>query len=160
VKYIERFADRFFPYGYEDSWSVDCGLQTAPVVSNPAGTLTATGDARTIGNSITFTDAVNTPFTSTMATNNWVLRTSGGVFRITAFTSTSQVTATVVNVPEAINAYTGQILSDGKGYTIWQPVTSIGGLTQLVGQTVTGVADGAVVPSTVVSAQGSVTLSQ
>ena len=39
-------------------------------------------------------------------------------------------------------------------------MTAIGGLTQLIGQTVTGVADGAVVPSTVVSAQGSVTLSQ
>src|SRR5262249_16205565 len=58
------------------------------------------------------------------------------------------------------NAYTGQILSDGKGYSIWQPVTTIGGLTQLIGQTVTGVADGVVVPSTVVSAPGNVTLSQ
>jgi hypothetical protein len=50
--------------------------------------------------------------------------------------------------------------SPATGYTIWQPLTSIGGLQQLVGMTVTGVADGAVVPSTVVSAPGNVTLSQ
>jgi hypothetical protein len=160
VKYIERFADRFFPYGYEDSWSVDCALQTAPAFSFPGNLPTIAGDARTVGNTVTISDTVNTPFTSTMATNNWVVRTGGGIYKITVFTSTSQVTATVQNIPEFANPYTGQPLPDGKGYTIWQPVTSIGGLTQLIGQTVTGVADGAVVPSTVVSAQGSVTLSQ
>ena len=160
VKYIERFADRFFPYGYEDSWSVDCGLQTAPAFSFPAGALVITGDARAIGNSVTLTDVINSPFTSTMATNAWVVRTGGAIYTITVFTSSSVVTATVKNVPESVNLYTGQPSPDGKGYSIWTPVTAIGGLTQLIGQTVTGVADGAVVPSTVVSAQGSVTLSQ
>jgi hypothetical protein len=159
VKYIERFSDRYFPYGYEDSWSVDCGLQTAPAFQFPSG-LTFSGDARVVGNSVTLFDATNAPFTSAMATNAWVVRAGGGIFTITAFTSSSQVTATVTNIPESIDIYTGQPVPDGKGYTIWQPVTLIGGLTQLVGQTVTGVADGAVVPSTVVSAPGNVTLSQ
>jgi hypothetical protein len=159
VKYIERFADRFFPYGHEDAWSVDCALQTAPAFQFPGG-LTGSGDASTIGNAVVLSDTTNSPFTSGMASGNWIVRWAGGIYKITAFTSSSQVNTTVVDPANTLDPYTNQPESDGKGYTIWQPVTSIGGLTQLVGQTVTGVADGVVVPSTVVSAPGNVTLSQ
>jgi hypothetical protein len=159
VRYIERFSDRFFLYGHEDAWSVDCALQTAPAFGFPGG-LTGSGNASTIGNTVTLFDTTNAPFTSAMATNHWIVRWAGGIYQITAFTSSSQVTTSVVDPANTLNPYTGQPEPDGKGYSIWQPVTVIGGLTQLVGQTVTGVADGVVVPSTVVSAQGSVTLSQ
>jgi hypothetical protein len=159
VQYVERLADRFFPYGVEDAWSVDCGLQTAPQVSSQPGFLTVSGNASAIGNTVTLLDS-DADFTSTMATNNWVLRTGGGIYKITAFTSATQVTATVVRVPSLINAYTGQALSDPLGYTIWQPVTTVSGLTQLAGQSVVGVADGVAIGPITVSGGGAVTLPQ
>jgi hypothetical protein len=156
VQYVERMADRYFPYGAEDSWSVDCGLQTVPQVS-PTTTLTITGAANAVGNSVTLSDAIGTPFTSTMASNNWIVRAGGGIYSVTAFTSSSQVTATVVRVPTQVNAYTNSAYPVG-GYSIWQPVSTVTGLTQLAGQTVIGVADGAAIGPLSVSASGSVAL--
>lgn len=158
VQYVERMADRFFPYGYEDSWSVDCALQTVPQVS-PTGTLSISGNASAVGNSVTLTDTGDAPFTSTMASNNWVVRAGGGIYEITAYTSTSVVTATIVQVPSLLNPYTNLAYAVTGGYTIWQPVSTVTGLVQLIGQQITGVADGSVVPLTTVSATGSITLS-
>lgn len=156
VQYVERMADRYFPYGYEDSWSVDCGLQTAPEAS-PAGMLTITGAANTVGNSVTLTDTVDAPFTNTMATNRWIVRAGGGIYEITGYTSTSIVTATVSRVPSLINAYSG-IATLVIGFTIWKPVTTVSGLTQLEGQSVVGVADGAPIGPLTVSNTGTVVL--
>lgn len=158
VQYVERMADRFFTYGYEDSWSVDCALQTA-AFSSPSGALAITGDGSTVGNSVTLTDTTDAPFTNAMATNNYIVRAGGGIYKITAFTSSSQVTATVQRVPTQLNPYTNTPFTVRGGFTIWQPVTTVSGLTQLIGQSVTGVADGVVVPATTVSASGTVTLS-
>ena len=36
VQYIERMAERIFPYGMEDAWCVDAGLQTAPFYAGQA----------------------------------------------------------------------------------------------------------------------------
>lgn len=156
VQYIERMADRFFTYGYEDSWSVDCGLQTQPQVS-PATQLTFVGDGSAINNSITLTDAATAPFTAAMATNSWVVRAAGGIYKITAFTSASQVTASVVRVPPQLNQYSNTPFPV-LGYTIWQPVTTVSGLAQLEGQSVVGVADGTAVGPLTVSASGTVSL--
>lgn len=155
VSYVERMADRFFPYGFEDSWSVDCALQTQPAVTS-VGTLIITGNASVVANSVTLTDST-APFTSTMAANNWVVRAGGGLYKITAFTSSSIVTASVVRVPAQLNPYS-LVPFPVIGYTIWQPVSSVTGLTQLVGQSVVGVADGVVVGPFTVSATGSVAL--
>lgn len=154
IQYIERMADRFFPYGYEDSWSVDCALQTVPQVTQPLPGLNIRDPAGAVGNIVRLMDTTFNPFTVGMV--GWVVRASGGIFTITSFTDSGDVTATVTRVPTTINAYTG--LVPLTGYTIWKPVTTVSGLTQLVGQTVTGVADGAVVPPSIVSAGGSVTL--
>ena len=149
-------ADRYFPYGYEDAWSVDCALQTAPQAS-PTGTLNITGNASVIGNAVTLTDTADAPFTSGMV--GWVVRAGGGIYTISSYTSTSVVSATVKRVPSAINPYTFIPYPVINGYTIWEPITTITGLIQLIGQTVTGVADGAVVPPSVVSGGGSIVLS-
>jgi hypothetical protein len=149
VQYVERMADRYFTYGYEDAWSVDCGLRTLPQV-NASSTLFFTGAANVVGNSVTLTDTVGAPFTAGMATNSWVVRAGGGIYTITAFTSSSVVTATVSQVPTLLNPYTG-VPQPTPGYTIWQPVTSVSGLTQLENASVTGVADGTVVSGTVSS---------
>jgi hypothetical protein len=163
VQYVERMANRYFPYGYEDSWCVDCALQTVPVLPVPGnlaaslGLLVVTGNASTVGNTVTLTDTVGAQFTSGMASGNFIVRSGGGIYKITGFTSSSIVTATVTRVPAFINSYTGTPTS--QAYTVWQPVMTVGGLTQLIGQQVTGVADGAVVPPQTVSATGTITLS-
>ncbi len=157
VSYVERMADRYFPYGYEDSWSVDCALQTSPAAS-PATTLTIAGDASAVGNVVTLTDTVGVPFTAPMAASNWIVRANGGIYKITAFTSSSIVTANVVRVPSVLNPYTNVPYPAIGGYTIWTPITTVSGLTQLIGQSVVGVADGAAIGPFTVSALGSVAL--
>lgn len=159
VQNVERMADRYFPYGYEDSWSVDCALQTVPQVS-PTGTLTITGDPSAIGNVVTLLDTGDAPFTATMATNNWVVRAAGGIYTITGYTSVSQVTATVKRVPTYYNTYTSpaSAFPATGGYTIWQPITSVSGLTQLENTLVVGVADGMAIGPLMVSNSGVVNL--
>jgi hypothetical protein len=159
LQYVERIADRYFTYGAEDAWCVDCGLQSQPNFTFIGATLYVTGTF-TVGGTVTLTDGTNSPFTGGMV--GWIVRSQGAIYTITAFTNSSTVTAQVKRPPNNLNQYsvtTEQFSNDQKGYTIWQPNTTFGGLSQLVGQTVTGLADGVVVPSTVVSAPGNVTLS-
>ena len=156
VEYVERLADRYFLHGMADAWSVDCALQTVPAVAEGPG-LTVSGNASVIGNAVTVSDAVNAPFTSGMV--GWRLDTSdGGVYTIATYVATNQVTATVVRVPNTYNIYTSAVTWSPAWYNVWQPVTVISGLGQLAGMTVTGVADGVVVPPTVVSGGGTLTL--
>lgn len=157
VSYVERMADRYFTYGYEDAWSVDCALQTQPALS-PTSTLLGLDDASQVGNSVTFQDSVGAPFTSQMATQNWILRAGGGIYKIVTFTSSSSVITTVVRPPTLINSYTNKPSPVTTGYTIWTPITSVSGLTQLIGQSVVGVADGVAVGPYTVSALGTVAL--
>lgn len=157
VQYVERMADRFFTYGYEDSWSVDCALQTTPQVSPPIA-LEVSGDASAVGNSVTLFDGSSSPFTSGMV--GWTVRCAGGIYLITAFTDTSHVTATVVRVSPAINPYNPTLNIYNGTYTIWQPVTSVSGLTQLENMSVVGVADGVAIGPLTVSNTGTVTLPQ
>lgn len=157
VQYVERMADRYFPFGCEDSWSVDCGLQTSPQ-STLTGQLVISGNASVVGNSVTLTDTADAPFTSAMATNNWIVRANGGIYKITTYTSTSVVTATVVRVPQQLNPYTSAAFNVNNGWTIWEPVTTVTGLTQLEGESVVGVADGVAIGPLTVSGSGGVTL--
>jgi hypothetical protein len=157
VQYVERLADRFFAYGYEDSWAVDCGLQTNPS-STISTTLTITGNASAIGNTVTLTDSAGAPFTSGMASGNFIVRAGGGIYQITGFTSTSSVTAVVQRVPRLLDPYTSVPYPVTARYTIWTPVNTVSGLTQLVGQTVVGVVDGTPVGPLTVSGGGSVSL--
>lgn len=157
VSYIERMADRFFPYGYEDSWSVDCALQTSPVFTIST-TLFVNGDASVVGNLVVLLDGISTPFTAPMAAGNWIVRVNGGIYKITAFTNSGQVTAQVVQVCSVINLYTGNPYPAIGGYTIWTPISTVSGLTQLIGQNVFGVADGAAIGPFTVSVSGTVAL--
>lgn len=154
LSYVERLADRYFPYGYEDAWSVDCALQTTPSTTITAGNLTVSGST----GSVTLTDITASPFLVGMVGN--VVRAGGGIYTITGFTSSSVVTATVTRTPLQINEYTNLPFPQ-TGYTIWTPVSSVSGLTQLTGLNVVGVVDGSVVGVTsplVVSGSGTVNL--
>jgi hypothetical protein len=158
VQYVERMADRYFPYGYEDSWSVDCALQTAPQAS-PTTTVTIVnvgqGTGGNVGDVVDLLDVAGAPFTAGMI--GWIIRAGGGIYKITNFGNTAIVKATVIRVASLLNPYTTAPYQV-TGYTIWQPVTSVSGLTQLEGQQVVGVADGTAIGPLTVSAGGSVTL--
>lgn len=156
VPYIERMADRYFPFGYEDSWSVDCALQTAPALTLST-TLILAGQSA-VGSTVTLTDSVGAPFTATMATNGWIVRANGGIYQITVYSNSQNVSATVIQSPTASNPYSGFPFPAIGGYTIWTPITTVTGLTQLIGQSVVGVADGVAVGPFTVSALGSVAL--
>lgn len=154
VQYIERMANRYFPYGYEDSWSVDAALQTAPQVNPINGGFFVESAVTAVGQSVSCVDFVDSPFTAGMV--GWVIRAGGGIYTITSYTSPSQVTATVVRIPTLINQYDNFIFSPAE-YTIWEPITTVTNLIHLIGEAVIGVADGAVVSGTV-AADGSFTL--
>jgi hypothetical protein len=157
VQYVERLADRYFPFGHEDAWSVDCGLQTVPAVSS-TGTLN-------IENIQSSTVLINDTtggglFTSTMASQGWILRAGGGIFKITSFTNVNNVIAAIIRSPTALSFEPAGVGGDDmltQGFTIWQPVSSVSGLTQIANQGFVGVADGTVI-SGVVSNSGTVNL--
>lgn len=155
IQYVERMADRYFPFGYEDSWSVDCALQTAPQ-NNYAGTgtiLSVTG-ANTIGASVS--GSIST------GSRTWTLgdavRVSGGVIKISATVTGATFTGTIVRPIQGINPYTG-VMWPTDNWAYWQSVTTVTGLTQLEGMSVVGVADGAAIGPLTVSGTGTVTLS-
>jgi hypothetical protein len=153
-------VDRYFFWGYEDAWSVDCGLQTVPyfISTTTSSVMFVSGRVDTVGNTVTLIDTVGAPFTAPMAAANWLVRMAGAIYKITGFTDSAHVTATVQRIPDIgyLNPYNGA--ATPAVYLIYQPVTTVSGLTQLVGMQVNGVADGVAVGPLTVSGGGSVTL--
>lgn len=154
VQYVERMAERSFPYGMEDAWCVDAAVQS--VGQTPAVTLTASQSG--VGAGVTFTAGASV-FTAPMV--GWVIRMGGGIATITAFGNGTSVTGTITQAISSIvpNDPSNTPLPAASGaWTLWTPATTFTGLDHLTGQPVVGLADGAVVgPFTV--AAGSVTLS-
>lgn len=89
-----------------------------------------------------------------------VIRMGGGIATITAFTSSSVVTAQITTPITAIRTNSGgQVQPQPTGqWTLTKPVTVVSGLLHLAGATVTGLADGNVITPRVVSPTGTVTL--
>jgi hypothetical protein len=157
VQYVERMADRFFDYGYEDAWSVDCALQTVSANSGAqTGTTAVFTGQNTVGSSVTINFVGPNPGYSAGNIGN-VIRASGGIFTITTVPLSTQVTAIVNQAAANFNQYTNTPFSDA-GWTVWIPNSTVTGLTQLIGQSVVGVADGAAIGPFTVSATGSVAL--
>lgn len=161
VQYVERMADRYFTYDYEDAWSVDCALQTTPGNSGPGtNTLATFIGQNTIGAVVTinFTGGSSPTAPGFNAGNiGEPIRASGGIFTVLTTPAGNQVTATVTKTATNFNPYTNTPNPDSQ-WTVWNPTSNVSGLTQLIGQTVVGVADGVVVGPFVVSATGSVAL--
>lgn len=156
VQYVERFRDRYFLHGAEDAWSVDAALRTSPAQSFLTSTPEITGNWTAVGNSVTFNDTVNAPFV--LGSVGSTIRSGGGVFLITGYTSASAVTVQVVRVPTTVFSNYNTTLTIQSGYTIWSPVNSVTGLTHLIGATVYGTADGVAIGPLTVSGGGGVTL--
>lgn len=156
VQYVERMADRYFPYGAEDSWSVDCGLQTATA----ADSVTSQSVANITGQNV-LNGSVTINFTNNTGFNNSNIgsffRIAGGVFKVTAVNSGTQVVCTITRAATLFNPYTNNFYANQQ-WTFWATVSSVSGLTQLIGQQVVGVADGVAIGPLTVSGGGSVTL--
>jgi hypothetical protein len=172
IQYIERMAERIFPYGMEDAWCVDAGLQTTPSIAglaslNPGnasgngGTATASAVS---GPGVVINFAPSAQFGFTGANVGQVIRLGNGIGVITAVNSGSQI---VCNFTQAITQTIPYVtpaipIPQTLNWSLWTPVTTVGGLSHLIGQNVVGLADGVVVGQApnllTVNAAGSVTL--
>lgn len=156
VQYIERMKERDFTYGSEDAFCVDAGLKSA--LTTPAAGLTPSAST---GAGVTFTaDAA----VFTAGDVGKILRVGGGIATITGFTSTIVLVGTftrdMTNViynglddPFPVAAVSGD-------WSLTAKSTVFYGLQHLQGQTVKVLGDGNVFPDQVVSATGSLTLTE
>lgn len=136
-------------------------VRPALVITDPAGSAGGSGASAVpvLNNSATFTASV--PVFSAPNVGS-VIRMGGGIATITGFTDSQHVTANIsVPITEVIQngSNTPQIALSGN-WTMTAQVTVLTGLRYLAGLTVTGLADGVVIPPTVVNAQGSITLAK
>ena len=148
--FIERMNNRNWT-SVETCWCVDCAASYPQ--PTPNATLFVSGTAGTV-------TAVASVGVFSPGSVGSVIRSGGGIATITSYVSSTQVTA-VVNFPiTAMLPNTTQVLPQLPGsWTLTVPTTTVSGLTHLIGQTVTGLADGVVIPPQVVSAAGTITLS-
>jgi len=136
VRYIERMAERLFPYGSEDAWCVDAGLER--VLTTPDATVTASASTGTV----TFT-ADSAVFTA--GDVDKVLRMGGGIATITGFTSSTVLTGTFTRdmthvIPE--DPANTPIESESGTWTLDAKVSSVSGADHLEGETVSALIDG------------------
>lgn len=149
--YVERLDDRVtFPYGIEDAWVVDCGVES--ILPKPAANLTISAASGLA----TFT-ADSAVFGSTLAGD--VIRAGGGIATVATVVSAFAVTANITQAITSIlpnDSNTPLPVTSGN-WTLTRPSTVFTGLDYLNGQSVSILADGGVVtPQTVVN--GSITL--
>lgn len=146
-KFIERMDLRQFS-NLEDAWCLDCALDYP--LTFPAGTVTVYGEGYA-----TIADG------SFDGTTGRVLHLGGGIWDITSATAEraelSMRAAPSNWVPETGNAYTFPVPSGNWSLTV--PVSSVGGLHHLEGETVHILADGNVLSPRIVT-NGQVALDQ
>jgi len=151
VQTIERFADRTFPYGAEDAWSVDCGVQST--LPTPVANLTVSASSGVA----TFTADQNVFAAGNVGS---IIRVGGGIATITVYNSPTSVTGTITQpitatLPNDPNNTPLPALSGA--WSMTPPATTFTGLDYLEGQTVSILADGSVLAPQVVNG-GSITL--
>ena len=151
--YIERMVSRKF-VAAEDAWCVDCALQYPLNPQGPTAVLTILlqddGTAR-----LEVTSGV---FTSDMA-NTTVVWTAGGKFTITALFDPFTAIATIDVPPtDIIPDLAETVVVPQVGWYLIRITSRVYGLIHLIGQTVTGLADGQVITPRVVQQDGSVIL--
>lgn len=158
LQYIERYAERSFPYGSEDAWCLDCALQNT--LTYPAAGLTASA----ITGSVTFSaDAA----VFAVGDVGKVIRVGGGIATITAFTDQMHLVGTITQSIEDIIPNSDLVLdgepvpapADSGDWSLTTPITAVSGLDHLNGQSVVALGDGNVFPAQTV-VDGAITLSQ
>lgn len=134
-------------------------VNPALVISDPANTGSGASAIPLLLNNAVFTTSV-TIFGGGNVGN--VIRAGGGIAVITGVTGLGGTTIANVNILSPIVA----TIPNGGGvqpfpagsWTMTPPVNTISGLNHLAGMTVTGLADGNVIPPTLVSAAGTIAL--
>lgn len=151
VIWIERFDNRVFPYGTEDAWCVDAGIESS--LSTPNANLTPTSN----GTQAQF--LADQPVFAPSAIGQ-ILRVDGGIATITNFVSSTVVQGTWTQLPNILipndPALTPSPATSGN-WSITPQSTIFYGLDYLNGFTVSILADGRVQPPQVV-AGGSIVL--
>jgi hypothetical protein len=154
-QYIERMADRFMPYGLEDAWALDAAVQSAPILSGSVTGTQIQPTSSAVGPGVTFF-AGAALYNSGMVGN--IIRFGGGIATITAFISSTNVTATITQaITQTISDTTTNLPYPSTNWTIWVPATTFSGLSHLNGVSVNALADGVAVLGLTV-ANGSVTI--
>lgn len=148
--FIERMDNRLWP-SVEAAWCVDCGVSLPQPM--PAATLfSSTAKGATV--------LTSNPGTFTGGSIGQVVRAAGGIATVTGFNSATSVTA-IWNLPPAkvwTNTATPTMVPQPAGtWTMTAPVTVVEA-PHLVGQIVTGLADGIPIPPQTVAANGAITL--
>lgn len=131
-------------------------LYTYPKISvtDPAGSAGGSGFSATcvLSNTATFTSSPGV-FSAPNVGN--VIRAAGGIATITVFTNSTTVTVQITDPLSAIPGTNGVVAPIASGdWTMTAPVNSVGGGIHLAGMTVTGLADGSVIPPAVMPASG------
>ena len=94
-----------------------------------------------------------------MAQQSWVIRIGGGIAVIIGYVSPTEVVGNIIVPITGVCPNGTFVVPAAQGqWTLTQPQTVIGGLNHLVGATVTGLADGNVIPNQTVAANGTITL--
>lgn len=91
-----------------------------------------------------------------------IIRSGGGVAQITGYISNNAVDLNILTPISYVIPNTGGVpapVTSGN-WTMDVPTTSVGGLFHLIGMTVSGLADGNVIPPQVVAADGTITLTE
>lgn len=151
VYFLERFAERDFTYSIDPSmWFVDAGLAL------PQGQPTATLFPAISGTTVTMTYSGALGVSPSIGD---VVQAYGAQIRLTGVSVGSLVgTLLFGSLPTMPNdPFSMPVPLTPGNATITTPVTTISGLNHLEGMQVTGVADGKVIPPTVVVG-GSITL--
>jgi hypothetical protein len=149
--FIERFAQRTLPYGIEDAWCVDAGLQYPLLFPNATIFLNGLTGLLTL-----------TALTATFTTNNIgdVLRVAGGIGTVIAFISSTQLSVQMsqpIVLPDGFaNPKITPLFTSGQ-WSLTTPVTVISGLWHLQNMIVSIIADGVVQPAQTVT-NGAITL--
>ncbi len=154
VYYSERMDNRVWN-AVEDCWCVDAGL--ASPMNTPNATLTASAVSGTV--TLTASPGVFSGAAGSGRAGD-VIRAGGGIFTVVMFASATQVVCSTVQpitqtVPNDPNNAPAPVAAGS--WSIAAPTTTVSGLSHLNGMTVTGLADGNVIPPTMVS-NGQITL--
>lgn len=129
----------------------------ALVISDPTGAGSGASATLTLDNSMIFTTSAPV-FAPTDVGR--VLRMGGGIAEITSYVNGSAIVGNMLTPIIDVIADAGNTprKQTSGNWTLTTPVSTVRGLTHLVGATVTGLADGNVISPRTVAADGSITL--
>jgi len=156
-RYIERIMERTFPFGAEDSWSVDSGVKTTQ--NEPGFQLEAT-TPDPVTNNVGFFSP--NPGSFGQQQLGQIVRYGGGIFKVIQVVSDQEIIGQTIQpitnlVPD--DPFNRPALAPAGTWSIDQPFQTFFGLDHLEGYPVSVLADGGVVNGITVK-NGQIALSQ